>query len=570
MTNVPCDFMRAFHRALLLTCGARATHEFWVAHPLVVDGQTVDPVSIARHLAVEGERVPLAWACAAMNDLEWLLVERGMEIDRFLDAMTLHGNRGSFVSSRLMMATFSPLLALLFRLSDPHHMVLRMLALAGSRFFPELLFQELAFGRMQGERRAIVSFGFRSLWDGSCPPWDGDVFTARMLQKMPVSLGVQPYKTLNQLADARPVAQAVHRGMDVALSNGRVRVNGDVIGRMISFDGFCQSLGVQLSDPRWPKPQVALIERDYMCPVRGRVVLRASCAYGAPYYLFEAIWKPERARAPLMFQHFVKEVLDDLASDELTRAQQLEREFTGANLRCKFIIRTLGSFSVEGPRQWAAKSQLRLLKVLVATGGEVPLTRAAAELWPSRSASASRSAFDTAVHRLRQQLGDDTLVVLERGQIRLDQTRISIDLVDLREICAKIQARVAFAEESELRSLASELQAVYCGPFCDGDEDVSIVKHRERLARIFTTSTKLLMERARELGALEQASEWIETAISRDERNETLHRLCIETFVTRGCKAEAITAFQRYVGSLQGPARLTPSREIERLVRDLA
>jgi hypothetical protein len=446
---IPSDFMRAMHRALLLNCGIEATHEFWAARPLVVDGVALGPVEVARHLARDDQRVPLSWACDSMNALEEFLVEREVPFVGFVDSMLLHANRGSFVSSRLMLLAFGPLLAVLFRLTDPHHLFFRMFTLGGGKFFPGLLFDEVVVENLKpDDRRAIVLFGFRALWEGLVSGWDGDVFGAHLLRQMPMSLGLQPFAQMLPLSDARSAFGIAGHSSRTSVQGDQFLIDGEVFGQLMRFDAYCATRGIQLRDHGQPNSDVVVMTRSYTCPRRRRIVLNAGCAYGAPFYLLEARWRLQADRIHTVFQHFIHEALTGSSSAEAVRAAMLEVEFGAAHeleIVCTFRADD-ESVSVGAQHVCQGVPAKILLACLRAHVGDGRTHFAFREFKRDRAliSSSKNTGFETRLRRLRD--------ALENANVG-----IRIESTGRGRFALRHQGRIRLVEEASTAGSATSL-----------------------------------------------------------------------------------------------------------------
>jgi hypothetical protein len=88
-------------------------------------------------------------------------------------------------------------------------------------------------------------------------------------------------------------------------------------------------------------PPWHVIEKDWWCERRKRVVLRGDCAYGAPLYIFAFHWRLVRNRSQDFLKHIVEEALKAEADEEEDLALRLAQEFLGgqeAPVCCTYAI----------------------------------------------------------------------------------------------------------------------------------------------------------------------------------------------------------------------------------------
>jgi LuxR family maltose regulon positive regulatory protein len=134
---------------------------------------------------------------------------------------------------------------------------------------------------------------------------------------------------------------------------------------------------------------------------------------------------------------------------------------------------------------WLKGKPRELLQALVAFGGrgvhEAVLVDA---LWPDSEGDTGRRVFDTTLHRLRRQLGDDAAVRLHDGGVYLDERVCWVDVWALEDAVARSEKELARgASASELMHVARCLLATYRGPLLAelGAATEWIRRPRERL-----------------------------------------------------------------------------------------
>jgi DNA-binding SARP family transcriptional activator len=98
-------------------------------------------------------------------------------------------------------------------------------------------------------------------------------------------------------------------------------------------------------------------------------------------------------------------------------------------------VRTIGRFEIEvGGRVLAAdgkpqKRPLELLQALIACGGAASTQRLADLLWPEAEGDRALDAFEVALRRLRQLLGNAESLPLRGGRLMLDEQRVWVDVL---------------------------------------------------------------------------------------------------------------------------------------------
>jgi tetratricopeptide (TPR) repeat protein len=114
-----------------------------------------------------------------------------------------------------------------------------------------------------------------------------------------------------------------------------------------------------------------------------------------------------------------------------------------------------------------------LLQALVACGGRaVRETELIDALWPEAQGDTGRRVFDTTLHRLRRQLGDERVVSLSSGRVSLEEHLCSVDVWALDAIMLHAKNEIARgADAAVLARLTQRLLAVYRGPLLSELDD---------------------------------------------------------------------------------------------------
>jgi hypothetical protein len=326
------NYLWAIHGALLLKVGVEATREFWAAHPLELQGRVLGPLELAQHLSDELAFSPLIWSIRSTEAVERFLVERGLLYEEFLTATLRFANGGTWVGARHLLPWLSPLFVPLFRFGDPYRLLLYAAGLTGKQFSPGVICRVLAAAAdaaspTAGRGSGGVFMAYPGLADGRVPPWDAAMTTARQLQAGAAVFGLPAFESAVVLSDARAV-ETIPWAHAAELRADGFYIGGERFGKLARFREFWPSTGYDLSRLDLPDAAVVLMERDYVCPKRQRVVLSAGCAYGAPGYIVRFGWrKPERA---------VRNFLAVLAAEsdgEMSQAEEQARQLNRDYIR---------------------------------------------------------------------------------------------------------------------------------------------------------------------------------------------------------------------------------------------
>ena len=129
-------------------------------------------------------------------------------------------------------------------------------------------------------------------------------------------------------------------------------------------------------------------------------------------------------------------------------------------------------------------SLLVALVLLGHDGRELSIERLTDQLWPDAEGDAGLHAFETALYRLRKLLGDESLIRLEAGLLRLDPATLTSDY----GACLAALARVELlqherAPSADLADDVARLQFAQSQTLLEGWQKPWIIAARERLQR---------------------------------------------------------------------------------------
>jgi hypothetical protein len=287
------DYPKALHGALLIRVGVEQTRAFWARHPLSRNAKALTASELAEHVGNETAVSPLDWTMGLVNAIEPFLLERGIDLASFAETTRRFANHGSWIQSRHLMKWLRPILAPMFRLGDPHRLILRGASLISKRMSRGVDFRMVRWREAPpvdvGQRTGSIWVSYPGLMEGRIPAWDFAMLPGLDMLVAPRIFGVSPFDSLVVVCDARTVESvpwevACHRSGD------RFTIDGVTHGRCLRLGKFIADSGYDFGELRTSEVEVVAIDRDYHCPWRARTVLSAGCAYGTPGYLVRFTW----------------------------------------------------------------------------------------------------------------------------------------------------------------------------------------------------------------------------------------------------------------------------------------
>jgi tetratricopeptide (TPR) repeat protein len=158
---------------------------------------------------------------------------------------------------------------------------------------------------------------------------------------------------------------------------------------------------------------------------------------------------------------------------------------------------------------------LRLLRAILAFGARGVRDAALIDaLWPDADGDAGRRVFDTTLHRLRRQIGDDDIVRLSGGRVSLNEQICWVDIWALKRALEEAERELEERAPTSARvSRARNLLAIYRGPLLADDSEYWVLGPRERLATTFRSVATRLGQKLEQSGRHLQAQVLYERAL---------------------------------------------------------
>jgi hypothetical protein len=324
--------LKALHAALLQRMGVEQTRAFWAGHPLTRNAAVLSERELAVHIGNEAAKSPLDWAMSVVNDLEPYLLEREVDLVGFTEATRRFANHGSWIQTRHLTKWLGPILAPMFKLGDPHRLILRGARLITTRMSPSADFRSVRWRESspaQGRQRTgSIWLTYPGLMEGRIPAWDFAMFPGLDMVVAPTIFGLPPFDSLVVICDARAV-EGVVLDAPCRRSGDRFAIDGVTHGRCVKLWRFLADGGYDHGEIGVEDVEVVAIDQDYRCPWRRRTVLLQGSAYGAPGYLVRLSWTagslPKRTLAPS-----AQSELEETADSTQSMLDQLQHDYLRA------------------------------------------------------------------------------------------------------------------------------------------------------------------------------------------------------------------------------------------------
>ncbi|MEK6209275.1 MAG: BTAD domain-containing putative transcriptional regulator [Pseudomonadota bacterium] len=222
-----------------------------------------------------------------------------------------------------------------------------------------------------------------------------------------------------------------------------------------------------------------------------------------------------------------------------------------------------------------ARKPLELLKAVVACGGRaVDVMSVADMLWPDADGDAAQKAFETTLHRLRRQLGNDRSLTLRQGAISINPQLLWVDVLAFDELSEQIETldrESRLGHAPLLQSLTDALFDLYAGRFLSQDPGLAwAIPVRDRLHGRFLRALAALGSAWETTQGLDRAVSVYQRGLRIDQAAEPLYQRLMACYQKTGRLAEAIEAYRNCQEALSSLFGRRPSAETETLGRSLS
>ncbi len=218
-------------------------------------------------------------------------------------------------------------------------------------------------------------------------------------------------------------------------------------------------------------------------------------------------------------------------------------------------IHTLGGFHIlvdDLPlllRSRTPRKPLEVLQALVALGPrDVSLSVLTSRLWNDLEGDAAHNACHVAIHRLRRILGDEDMIFVDQGRVRLRADGTWTDVSAFQRVADSVDQILAASERpapGKLLAMSRELLKAYPGHFLPESDAGWAVRAREQLRSRFQRSASVLAGALQGAGLLDASVEINRHGIELDPLAEVFHRGIIQALVGQDRNAEALDAYRR-------------------------
>jgi DNA-binding SARP family transcriptional activator len=219
-----------------------------------------------------------------------------------------------------------------------------------------------------------------------------------------------------------------------------------------------------------------------------------------------------------------------------------------------------------GPK--APRKSLDLLKLLASARDQrLALDAAHEAIWPDADGAQAKAACDQALHRLRKWLGGDDLVVQREGHLKLDSTRVWVDLQFWQQTLAAAQAADAAARAGRMDRALED----FAGPLLDDDVvRLGLVRQTARIESDYLDATDQVFRQLTGQGGLAPVGQRVYArALRHFPTSERALEGLLRARILAGEHAAAVAEFRRFEKTVAATRGGTPSARLRHLIAPL-
>jgi hypothetical protein len=312
------DYTKSVYLNLLKSFPEADVIGFWEGNPMTWEGRPLSTHALLSHLWQDKAMVPLVWDYAVGESLERFLVERDHSIREFYRDLLYRNNQSTYLPGRFLLKWSYPVMKRLFN-ADLRDMVIRLIPYFTENLCPHHIHRRVKKTVIGEWTESVMVYitDDRFLED---VPFDSVVHAGEQVKASPGALGLPPFEEVGPLSDTRSLPTIVWTG-SVEETEGIARIDGRAVAHRTDFSGFCAGHAIDLREFRVPARRCLVMDQDYFCPIRKRIVLHRGCAYDAPAHLL-TIRHRKLAKYP-------SDVLNHLVLDLEDGAQSLSAQLEG-------------------------------------------------------------------------------------------------------------------------------------------------------------------------------------------------------------------------------------------------
>ncbi len=339
--------------------------------------------------------------------------------------------KGDALEAEMLFRFLAPVLLRLFKSRDVNVSIIQFMGILYKTCNPQARW---VTGRLQKTKDGKIVCKHALIMDPSFSAEvsyaDGDVALAPLTQYMPMRFGATPFDKVRMLSECQTVFQRIDATRKPRIKAGCFYLGDRKYGTVVKLKNFMKEKGISFRNFSVPDWDVAVIEKDYYCPIRKRTILHEGCAYGAPAWVMQVEYDPRKnpgLRDPL--QSLGKEVIGDTVTTYDRLLPKHESLLSSFSKTVRFTYNASGRTIFANDRFLTSGVQACILKEMLIAYREKQRSEFERREFIARPefvCDKTSTGFDTRLDRVAECLArtvpEVSIVRLEKGRFKLAST----------------------------------------------------------------------------------------------------------------------------------------------------
>jgi hypothetical protein len=178
---------------------------------------------------------------------------------------------------------------------------------------------------------------------------------------------LKPFEGYTIHSEPQPVFDRIDSSLNPHIHSGRFFIGDVQYGRSILFSRFLKELGFAPKQIKPPDKKVIIIDKNYFCPVRKRVILQKGCAYGAPLCAVTIHCRRQKIAPPNPLRAMSDKILNSKQTiwDEIEQKHQALLKLADSKTQIRFNSASC-AISINA-KHITSGTQAKILRKIIAT-----------------------------------------------------------------------------------------------------------------------------------------------------------------------------------------------------------
>jgi hypothetical protein len=288
------DGLRLLYSELLNQFTIDQVQSFISSIPLVKNATALSAKEIVEKIWIHGSMFPTEYVVRFINSLESFCLQHNADVTELFRVAYSELRYGMDLPVEVFTRAMEVSAEMFAKSFDHRHWLIHTNETLTRIIAKNSFFTICNVAIRNGCRYEMVAFSLDKYFTEALPHLDCDLLMIPKIRYAPLCINYPPFDMVTIVADCRSVNEIL-RDESVHEENGLLYVNSCVVGHVVDFGLFLQNLGVDIQKIENADTIVTCnvieIITPYFCEKRNREVLHAGCVYGAPFALFNIVYK---------------------------------------------------------------------------------------------------------------------------------------------------------------------------------------------------------------------------------------------------------------------------------------